>query len=73
MIAFKPLQIIENINNGGDVGFDIFFFFFFQYYPLTFSSSISQTLCMWTKITHLWLQKLVETSFSHGFLGILGI
>jgi hypothetical protein len=29
MIAFKPLQIIENINNGGDVGFDIFFFIFF--------------------------------------------
>ena len=62
MIAFKPLQIIENINNGGDVGSD----YFFQYYPLTFSSSISQTLCMWTKITHLcknWLKHLLAVGF----------
>jgi len=34
MIAFKPLQIIENINNGGDVGFDFFFLFFFSILPV---------------------------------------
>jgi hypothetical protein len=35
MIAFKPLQIIENINNGGDVGFDIFIFIFIFFFNTT--------------------------------------
>jgi len=67
VIAFKPLQIIENINNGGGVGFDIYFLFVFQYYLLTLSSSINQTLVCGLKSLiygcRKWLKHLLDMGF----------